>query len=73
MLEGLVGGLKLVGMGAALAIGFWGAKKLTDRVDVFITTHSKEYRQLVEEMAKKEENANEPRKTESNSSSPSLS
>ena len=73
MLEGLVGAGKLIVMGGCLALGFWGAKKLTDRVDVFITTHSKEYRQLVEEMAKKEENANEPRKIKSSAPSPSLS
>jgi len=70
MLEGLLGGLKLVGFGAALAIGFWSAKKLTDRVDCFIFEHSKEYRQLVEEMAKKGE-ADESREITPSTSSPS--
>jgi hypothetical protein len=69
MLETLLGAGKLVGMGAALAIGFWGAKKLTDKIDVFIATHSESYKELVEKIAEEERGKNGSRETTTSISS----
>ena len=54
MLEALLGAGKLTAMGIFLAIGFWGARKITDNIDVFIATHSKSYKELVETIAREQ-------------------
>ncbi len=47
---------KAIGLGACLAVGFWAAKKLTDRIDYFIAQHSVEFKELVSSLAAAEEN-----------------
>ena len=37
--------VSLIGAGFALSLGFWGGKRLTNRLDYFIYTHSKAYRE----------------------------
>jgi hypothetical protein len=51
----LGGAAKMVGMGFLLSIGFWAGKKLTDQIDVFIATHSPEFKALVAGMIAKEQ------------------
>jgi hypothetical protein len=41
-----VGGLVVTGF--CLAIGFWAGKKLTNKIDEFLYTHSKEFKELCE-------------------------
>lgn len=38
---------KLVFSGACLSIGFWMGKKITNRIDTFLITHSQEYKDLI--------------------------
>jgi hypothetical protein len=37
--------LKMVWAGMMLCLGFWACKKLTNRVDQFLFTHSREFRE----------------------------
>lgn len=39
---------QLVGAAICLSVGFWVGKKLTNRIDYFIYTHSKEFAQQKE-------------------------
>ena len=40
---------KVIYMGTCLAIGFWIGKKITNRIDEFIITHSSDFKELTRE------------------------
>ena len=46
--------VSLIGVGAALSLGFWAGKKLTNRIDVFLYQRSKEYKTDIKSMKSRE-------------------
>ena len=42
---------KIIFTGACLAVGFWVGKKLTNRIDYFIYTHSAEFKEQINKTA----------------------